>query len=138
MKFGTKLYFLAAFVVLVVFLAATVLSASFPPVSQNTATTLLENVIRLNGMLFGFSAVMVGLVFGTLQEKNKKLRSKYLLFALCAFLSFLLSIFVSFSYLMQSQSDGLIFAPVVLTCFGGICSSVYIVVTYLWEEEKKE
>lgn len=127
---ATRVYFFSVAIVFVVFLVSIFLSSSFPIISSDTVIRVLENVITLNGVLFGFTAVMLSVVYHATKSYNEFYLS-IMVFSVTSFLSYLLSLFMSFCFLMSQITSGVIFTPVFLTCFGGLCSSVYIVLTMI-------
>jgi len=121
-----RLYVLSTLIVIAIAVFASAVSAALPSVSSEVATSISENVIRLDGVLFGFSATMFSIVY--LKQNSKKLMETVSIFILVAFWSFLFSILMAFSNLWfnnRSQS----FTPVILTFCGGISCSIYIVLT---------
>jgi hypothetical protein len=94
-------------------------------------------VIRLNGVLFGFTAAMISIFYFRAEIQHKKFLA-ITVFSVTAFISYLLSIYMSFSFLMTGEHSGGIFLPVIITCFGGLCSSVYTVLITVEKELNKE
>jgi ABC-type multidrug transport system fused ATPase/permease subunit len=134
---ATKLYFLAAGIVAIITFLSLFLSSVFQTVSLETSQKILENIIQLDGVLFGFTATMLALFY--YKEKEHRIKVLTILaFIVTAFLSYLFSIFMSFSLLMQGTTSFQIFVPAILTCFGGLCSSVYIVMAIVRKTERKE
>jgi uncharacterized membrane protein len=128
-KSETRLYFLSAVIVAVVGAFATAFSYALPSVSSEVATSISENVIRLDGVLFGFSATMFSIVYLKQDSKKpKKLMTVVSTFILVAFWSFLISIMMAFSNLWFNNSSQS-FAPVILTFWGGLFCSIYIVLS---------
>lgn len=134
-KTAAKLYFIASGTVALVTFLALLLASHLGSVSIVTSQAILTNVVELDGVLFGFTATMLALFYHKEREYRYKLLTS-LFFVVTAFLSYLASIFLSFSYLMQEAMDFRIFVPVFLTCFGGLCSSVYLVIAIIESEEK--
>jgi uncharacterized membrane protein len=132
-----KVYVFSVVVVIVVFILGSVLASSFSTVSVEVSARVLENVIRLDGVLFGFTAAMLSILFLKGQTHQRKFLSA-IVFTVIAFLSFLLSMFMSFSFLMTEQHSGGIFLPVILTCFGGLSSSVYVVLVMLGKDDTEK
>jgi hypothetical protein len=128
-----KVYLFSAGIVMVVSFLGSLMSSSLPSVTLETSTVVLENVIRLDGILFGFTAAMLSIFYLKGQPLQRSFLS-VIVFIVTAFLSFLLSIFMSFSYLMQGLHTNAIFLPVILTCFGGLASSVYVILVILSRE----
>lgn len=136
---ATKVYFFSAIVVSIVSFLASILSLSLPMVPLDVSPKILESVIRLDGVLFGFTAVMLSLVYREIRFRNKKfsnITTKLEVFSVTSFLCYLLSIFMSFSFLMNQTRGNEIFVPVILTCFGGLCSSIYVVFSIIEIEEE--
>ena len=131
---ATRVYLFSVAIVFIVFLVSLFLSSSFPVTSSDTAIRVLENVITLNGVLFGFTAVMLSIVYHA-TKSYKEFHLIIMVFAVTSFLSYLLSLYMSFCFLMNKTTSGIIFTPVFLTCFGGLCSSVYIVLTIIRYEK---
>jgi len=134
---SAKVYFTSALIVIVVSFFGSLLASSFSSVTIETSQTVLENVIRLDGVLFGFTAAMISIFYFKAETQHKKFLAT-VVFSVTAFLSYLLSIYMSFSFLMAGEHSGGIFLPVIITCFGGLCSSVYIVLVTVEKELTKE
>jgi len=134
---SAKVYFTSALIVAVVSFLGSTLAGSFSPVTIETSKTILENVIRLDGILFGFTATMISIFYFKAETRHKQFLT-IAVFSVTAFLSYLLSIYMSFCFLMAGEHSGGIFLPVIITCFGGLCSSVYIVLITIEKELKKE
>jgi len=132
---AAKLYFLACGIVALVIFLTLLLTSHLESVSIGTSQAILATVVELDGALFGFTATMLALFY----YKERKHRYKHLtilFFIVTAFVSYLASIFLSFSYMMQEATDFRIFVPVILACFGGLCSSVYLVMAIIESEEE--
>lgn len=127
---SVKVYFLSALIVVAVSFLGSLLIGSFSTVTIETSRVVLENVIRLDGVLFGFTAAMISIFYFKAEAHHRKFLT-IAVFSVTAFLSYLLSIFMSFSFLMAGEHSGGIFLPVILACFGGLCSSVYIVLVMI-------
>lgn len=134
---SARVYFTSALIVIVVSFLSSLLTGSFSSVTDETSKTVLENVIRLDGVLFGFTAAMISIFYFKAETHHRKFFT-ITVFSVTAFLSYLLSIYMSFSFLMAGEHSGGIFLPVIITCFGGLCSSVYIVLVTVEKELKKE
>lgn len=134
-------YFFCFIIVFIVTLLSFVLSrAAFINVSVELYERILENIIRLDGVLFGFTAVMTSLIYRRKEFRTKRFPT-LLGWSTISFFCYLLSIFMSLSFLMTHTQDYQIFVPVILTCFGGLCSSIYIILTIIdltTPKEKKE
>jgi hypothetical protein len=59
---SAKVYFFSALVVTVVSFLGSILAGSFPSVTVEVSRIVLENVIRLDGVLFGFTAAMISIL----------------------------------------------------------------------------
>jgi hypothetical protein len=83
-------------------------------------------------VFFGFTAVMVGLFLRESIKLTEKTLIQSLTFAMIAFWSFISSILFSFLLIGLGQDKVLVptFAPVFITVFGAICSSVYLVMVF--------
>ena len=133
---SARVYFASALIVVAVSFFGSLLTGSFSTVTIETSGIVLENVIRLDGVLFGFTAAMISIFYFKAETRHRKFLT-ITIFSVTAFLSYLLSIYMSFSFLMAGERSGGIFLPVILACFGGLCSSVYIVLVII-EKELKE
>jgi hypothetical protein len=133
---SAKVYFVSALIVVAVSFFGSLLTGSFSTVTIETSGIVLENVIRLDGVLFGFTATMISIFYFKAETRHRKFL-KITIFSVTAFLSYLLSIYMSFSFLMAGERSGGIFLPVILACFGGLCSSVYIVLVMIDKELKE-
>jgi hypothetical protein len=88
------------------------------------AEKILENVIQLDGVLFGFTGVMFGLLHGKPLFRLKKMQVN--MFLMTSFWSYLVSILSAFSFLFVEKTNSWIMFPVGVTAFGAVCSSVYV------------
>ena len=129
-------YFFSAIIVIIASFFALILSLPLPEVPVDVSSKVLENVIRLNGVLFGFTAAMLSIVYYKEKSYDEKFYATTV-FSVTSFLSFLLSIFIAFCFLINQTQSSQIFVPVILTCFGGLCSSVYIVLTVIGIEKEE-
>lgn len=111
------------------------LASFFPHVETALAQKILETLIGLDGVLFGFSAVMVGLFLRNSHKLSEITLKRCLLFALLSFWSFILSIMFAFIIFTLSQQGTTItlFTPIFLTLFGSLCSSIYLVMIFIEE-----
>jgi membrane protein YdbS with pleckstrin-like domain len=133
-----RLYVLTVVIVTVIIAFASAVSSALPSVSSEVAASISESVIRLDGVLFGFSATMFSIVYlkqGS--KKPKKLMTTVSAFILVAFWSFLISIVLAFSNLWFNNNSSLAFAPVILTFMGGVFCSIYIVMTIFTYESSE-
>lgn len=105
------------------------LSYLFPAFDDAIVQKISELLIALDGTLFGFTAVMTGLFLRERKMLASKTMSGFLTWALLAFWSFIFSILFCFILIGLGQESTTIpaMAPVLLTVFGGICASVYMV-----------
>jgi hypothetical protein len=107
---------------------------AFPNMSTETASKLLENTIQLDGLLFGFTAVMYGLFYGRkLIARTKEVKVGILL--VTSFLCYYFSLFLAFVFLATQAVEGIILAPAIISIIGGLLSSA-ILTTELMDTEK--
>lgn len=130
---SSRVYFGSAFIVVSATFFASVFSASLPNVSIELSAKIMENVIRLDGVLFGFTAVMLTLIH--VGKGSVKTKFSVTFLSAVSFFCYLLSIFMGFSNLMWQNQSNQIFVPVMLTCFGGFCSSIYVIMMMLQMEK---
>jgi len=128
-------FFWSAMIEFGVTIGAMFLASFFPYVETTLAQKILETVISLDGVLFGFSAVMVGLFLRNSHKLSDITLKRCLMFALLSFWSFILSIFFAFIVLALGQQGTNIplFTPIFLTLFGSLCSSIYLVMIFIEE-----
>ena len=128
-------YFWSAMIELVIGCGAAFLASFFPYVETTLAQKILETVIGLDGVLFGFSAVMIGLFLRDSHELSEITLKRCFIFALCSFWSFIISIFFAFIVLASGQEGTNIplFTPILLTLFGSLCSSIYLILIFIEE-----
>lgn len=128
-------YFWSAIIELGVTIGAMFLASFFPYVETTLAQKILETVISLDGVLFGFSAVMIALFLRNYHKLSEITLKRCLMFALLSFWSFILSIFFAYIVLALGQQGTTIrlFTPIFLTLFGSVCSSIYLVMIFIEE-----
>lgn len=98
------------------------------------AQKMLELTINLDGVLFGFSAVMVGFFFHSYDKISKPNVKRGLWWGLAAFWMYIMSILFAFMAMSNSnpQATGIpIFTPTCLTIFGSIFTSICIMLIFL-------
>ena len=121
-----------------VILGAYFITSLMPPATVIGAQSMLETLIRLDGVLFGFSAVMIGLFVGKFERVSKRFLNRCFMFALLSFWSYIFSIFSAFINIYTGMQGNIpIFMPVLLTLFGALCSSIYTVLVFIEEQELK-
>lgn len=128
-------YFWSAMIELIIVIGAMFLASFLPYVETTLARKILETVISLDGVLFGFSAVMMGLFLRNSHKLSEATLRRCLMFALSSFWSFILSIFFAFLVLALGQQGTNIpfFTPILLTLFGSLCSSIYLILIFIEE-----
>jgi len=128
-------FFWSAMIELSVCIGAFFLASFFPRVETTLGQKLLETVISLDGVLFGFSAVMIGLFLRNFYKLSEITMKRCLLFALDSFWSFIVSILFAFTIMGLGQENANIplFTPILLTLFGGLCSSIYLILIFIEE-----
>jgi len=135
-------YFWSSFTVACVAIGAILLASFIPQVETALAQKILEILIGLDGVLFGFTGVMIGLFLRNSHKLSETTLRRCFMFALMAFWSYILSIFGSFLILAlgQQKASMQLFTPVFLTIFGSFCSSIYLVMVFIEEifPEEKE
>ena len=133
-------YFWSAMIVFAVSIGAIFLASFFPYVEITVAQRILEALIRLDGVLFGFTAVMVGLFLRDFRKLSEATLKRCLLLTMSSFWSYILSIFFAFTILTLGQESVTIplFTPIYLTLFGSLCSSIYLVMIFIEEISSKE
>jgi hypothetical protein len=100
----------------------------------DTVISILENTVQVDGVLFGFSAVMFGLFHGKCATKFKE---PYIFVMMTtSFLSYFVSMGLSFDFLVSQSTIGSIVVPTILTVIGGLLSSVYIVIVLMCDNPK--
>jgi len=121
-------------------IGAILLASFFPDVETTLAQRILEALIRLDGVLFGFTAVMVGLFLRDFRKLSEPTLKFCLLFVMLSFWSYIVSILFAFTILTLGQEGATIplFTPIYLTLFGSICSSIYLVMIFIEEIFPKE
>jgi len=128
-------YFWSVMIVFAVSIGAIFLASFFPYVEITVAQRVLEALIRLDGVLFGFTAVMVGLFLRDLRMLSEVTLKRCLLLVMSSFWSYIVSILFAFTILALGQENVTIplFTPIYLTLFGSICSSIYLVMIFIEE-----
>jgi hypothetical protein len=129
-----RIYYMSAIVVVVAIIAALLIALYSPSISVTEAQSILQTLISLDGVLFGFSAVMIGLVFGSQKRISKKLVRNSALLILVSFWCYLVSLGISFDFIYY-EAQKAVFAPIYLTLIGAACSSIYMVLLFVEEQE---
>lgn len=116
-------------------LIATIVANFIEPIIEPAATigtqSMLETLIRLDGILFGFTAVMMGLFIGKSERPSAVSFYRTIMYALISFWSYIFSILGAFVGIYLDDS---LFWPVILTLFGAAHSSIYIVLVAFQEK----
>jgi hypothetical protein len=104
--------------------------------SDELAVPILLNTLQLDGLLFGFSAVMFGLVFtkeGTrvLKEKENVFRIAVMEFS--SFSCYIFSLVIDISLLSKPEERYLALFPLGVALWGVMISSLYMVALFLLE-----
>lgn len=102
------------------------LSYLFPKIDEVAAQKILESLLSLNGVLFGFTAVMVSLFLRQSIKLTDKTLKRAIGLSLVAFFCFIFSISLSFLTmgLGQEYMEMHVFTPVFATIAGAVCASV--------------
>jgi hypothetical protein len=130
---ATTMFFLSAVFASVTTILALLFSSTFPTVTLDTATKVLQNVIQLDGVLFGFTAVMFTIIHTREHTYMKEItRTVFLLTSLWCYI---VSIAMSFDMLMQQLTVSLVLAPAWVAIVGAIFSSVYLIMAVQTREE---
>jgi uncharacterized membrane protein len=125
-----------ACLVLLAMLLAALYEMKVPISDLALAQKMLELTITLDGVLFGFSAVMIGFFFRSgskMSESKLKLSLWWALVAFWSYISSILLAFIAMSELNQQTRTIPIFTPIQLTIFGSIFTSIYMVLIFIEE-----
>lgn len=117
-------------------LLAIILALGLPVSDPALAQRMLELTITLDGVLFGFSAVMIGFFLRNSTKISEPKLKVSLMWGLCAFWSYISSILLAFVTMRDLNTQIAIFsvfAPIWLTIFGAIFSSIYMVLIFIEE-----
>lgn len=125
-KTPEDMYIWSVFTVFIFFLIGLIFAIFSPYVEISIRYAILDSVIRLDGVLFGFSAVMIGLFVREFRELSRTTMKRCLMFGLLSFWSYILSISISFLIMAFNQTS-LYFVPINLVIIGSICSSINLV-----------
>lgn len=135
-KNSNDFFFWSIVLEFVLILIAGVIGSTLMVTDQAIAQKMLELTITLDGVLFGFSAVMIGFYFrgsSTISESRLKLS---LWWALMAFWSYIMSILISFmtmAWLNRQTFVFSVFTPIWLTILGSIFTSIYLILLFIEE-----
>jgi hypothetical protein len=97
---------------------------------------MLELTVTLDGVLFGFSGVMIGFFLRGSDKISEPQLKLALWWALMAFWSYIMSIFIAFSVMTLLDQQTFVFSvctPIALTLFGSIFTSIYMVCIFIEE-----
>ena len=106
-----------------------------PKIDEVTSQKILTSLISLNGVLFGFTGVMVGLFLRNIIRLSEKTLKRCMGLVMVAFWCFIFSILFSFLIIGLGQEviNMPTFTPVFATAAGAFCSSIYLVMIFLDE-----
>jgi len=129
------IFFWSSMIELLAFVVVSLLDSSFPNVEATTAQKILEALIPLDGVVFGFSGVMVGLFLRNFHKLSEKTLKGCFMFTALSFWSYIFSILFSFLYIAlgQERVTYSVFTPVLLTIFGLLCSSILLLMIFAEE-----
>jgi hypothetical protein len=132
MKNSEDVYVYSTLIIVIVFLVADGIAKSQPAISTSLSADILKMVITLNGVLFGFTGVMIGLFTKNLSKIPKKNLRSILFVSTLAFFSYIFSILFSFLILAYGQEyiQMATLTPLFTTIFGAICASIYLLLTF--------
>jgi hypothetical protein len=127
-KQSDKIYWASALVLTIISILAALGAGAFPNVSDNLRASMFQNLITLDGILFGFSAVMLGLFFPNLAKISNKTAIRCLVFITVSFFGYIESIALSFIGMSNISSDSSLnpYQCVILTIFSLLFSSIYL------------
>jgi vacuolar-type H+-ATPase subunit I/STV1 len=124
---------------MIIVVGASALAAALPGVNPELQQPTFDSLIRLDGVLFGFTAVMLGLFFRDIVRISEKTAFRALVFIMVSFFSYIVSIIVSFTGLTQiSGFPNSAFFALFLTVAGLVSSSIYIVMVLVDEYYPEE
>jgi hypothetical protein len=107
---------------------AALLSLISSTTTDELAFSILQNTIQLDGLLFGFSAVMFGLIFTREKTKIPKENEFYIAtVASASFLCYSFSLALAFNYLTMKNIGHWVLYPAWITILGVMISSIYMV-----------
>ena len=127
-----NIYVRAIIIALASFGVAGGFALALPQIDEVTSQKILESLISLNGVLFGFTAVMIGLFLRESIKLTDKTLKRCLTLSLVAFLCFIFSILLSFLTIGLGQEfmEMPALTPVFATVFGAICASVDLILLF--------
>jgi len=123
------------FGVVIALLAAFFVAKNLPQIDDATAQKILVPLVSLDGVLFGFTAVMVSLFLHDVTKLSERTFKRSLQFAMMAFWIYIFSILSSFLVmgLGQEYMNMPALAPVFMTFVGTVCSSVFMILIFIDE-----
>ena len=131
-KNSNDLYALSASILIIVFLVAHFIAKSVPSIDSTLSDEIQKAVITTDGVLFGFTGVMVGLFARTINSFSNQNLKRLFLFAMLAFLSFVFSMLFSFLLVAFGQETLQMapLTPLIVIVFGAFCASIFILLTF--------
>jgi hypothetical protein len=132
-KNGQDIYVFSASVLIIAFLVAHVIaSLVLPSISESLSLEIQKMVITINGVLFGFTGVMVGLFTRNTSKISKKNLKKVFILSTIAFFSFIFSMLFSFLLVAFGQETLRMapLTPLIVMIFGAVCSAIYLPLTF--------
>jgi uncharacterized protein YacL len=127
-----NIYLRAIIFAIVTFVVSGFFASLLPQINEVTAQKILESLISLDGVLFGFTAVMIGLFLRQSIKLSDKTLKRAIGLSLVAFLCFIISIFLSFLTIGfgQEYMEMPVLTPVFATIVGAICASVTLILLF--------
>jgi uncharacterized protein YacL len=127
-----NIYLRATIIAFITFVVSGVLGALLPQTDEVTSQKILESLITLDGVLFGFTAVMIGFFLRESLKLTDKTMKRSLTLSLTAFLCFIFSIFLSFMgiSLGLDYMEMPVLTPVFGTVFGAFCASANLILIF--------
>ena len=119
-------------------IAISLVSGGSWEISTNLSSKVLTSLVEVVGVLFGLSAIMMALFFNALKEPGTKLRKMCLLLSATSFMSFILSLFMSFIYMLSLSNQLVrISAPIGFAINGSLCATLYMILVFVTREREK-
>jgi hypothetical protein len=107
---------------------AALLSLMSYTITDELAISILQNTIQLDGLLFGFSAVMFGLIFTRERTKIPKENEFYIaVVSFASFFCYSVSLGVAFTTLTKKNVGHWVLYPAYIAILGVMISAIYMV-----------
>jgi hypothetical protein len=131
-KNSQDIYAFSTIILIIAFLVAHIIASLVPSISESLSLEIQKMIITTNGVLFGFTGVMIGLFTRNTNKISKKNLKRVFILSSIAFFSFIFSMLFSFLIVAFGQETLQMapLTPLIVMIFGAVCSAIYLPLTF--------